>query len=116
MIMNTEGLMIFPESVQEPFNFDTLIGSKEYATITNIPVRIDRIIRDVTKTTVLAISGTMVIRGVKVRGVWDAYGNMVECKKMLSLLSPKSMSVNLDNLFAETTSDMFRLVHMQKLE
>ena len=108
--------MIFPELNQEGFDFNSLIGNKNYATITNIPVKIDRIIRDVTQTTVLAISGTMVIRGVKLRGVWDMYGNIMECKKMLSISCSKSLMANLDNLFSGTTNDMFKLVNIQKLE
>ena len=108
-----ETLMIFPEINQKEFDFNKLIGNKEYKTICGIDVKIDRIIRDLTQTTVIAISGTMVIRGIKVRAVWDMYGNIVSCKESLFILSPKRFIVNLDNLFAGTTKDVFKLVHVQ---
>lgn len=114
--MNTEGLMIFQEQNQEEFDFNSLVGRNDYFTITNIPVRIDRIIRDVTQTTVLGISGTMVIRGTKVRAVWDTLGNIIECKRILSLWSPKTLAENINSLFSDTTADMFRLVNIQKSE
>lgn len=113
--MAANELMIFPEINQEEFDFNKLVGSKEYKTISGISVNIDRIIRDITQTTVIAVSGTMVIRGVKVRAVWDMFGNIVSCKESLSLLSPKKFTVNLDNLFAGTTKDIFKLVHVQEL-
>lgn len=109
----TNKLMIFPEFTQEEFNFDSLIGNDSYHTITGLPVNIDRIIRDVTATTVVAISGTMVLRGVKLRGVWDMYGNILEYKKTLQLFTPFSKS--LENLFEGTTEDLFQLVHVQKI-
>lgn len=79
-----------------------------------IPVKIDRIIRDVTQTTVIAVSGTMVLKGVKMRGVWDMYGNIVEFKKTFSLLTPKGFSM--DALFSSATDRMFQLVHIQQLD
>lgn len=109
----TNGLMIFSEFTQQEFDFNSLIGNDHYQTITGLSVKIDRIIRDITATTVLAISGTMVLRGVKLRGVWDMYGNILEYKKTLNLLSPKGYSF--DKLFEGTTEDLFRLVHMQKI-
>lgn len=112
--MDTSNLMIFSESTQQEFDFSSLIGNKEYATISGLPVNIDRIIRDITQTTVVAISGTMIIRGVKVRGVWDMCGNIIEFKKIFKLFMPKGY--DLDVLFSNTGSDIFRLVHVQKIE
>lgn len=111
---NLNGLMIFPEFSQKEFNFDSLIGNDSYHTISGMPVKIDRIIRDITATTVVAVSGTMVMRGVKVRGVWDMFGNIIEYKKMLNLFTTQTKS--LDALFSGTTQDLFRLVHFQNLE
>ena len=113
--MNTTDLMIFPEINQEDFDFEKLLNNKDYKTISGLDVKIDRIIRDITQTTVIAISGTMVIRGVKVRAVWDMFGNIVSCKEALILFSPKKFTVNLDNLFAGTTKDLFKLVHIQEI-
>lgn len=112
--MNTSNLMIFPELNQEEFDFNSLLNSKDYAVLAGIPVKIDRIIRDITQTTVVAISGTMIMKGVKVRGVWDMYGNIVEFKKTLKLFIPNGYDLNV--LFSDTTNEMFRLVHVQKIE
>lgn len=114
--METTDLMIFPEINQKEFDFDKLLNNRDYKTISGLSVKIDRIIRDITQTTVIAVSGTMVVRGVKVRAVWDMYGNIVSCKESLSLFSPKKFTVNLDNLFAGTTQDIFKLVHVQELK
>lgn len=108
-------VMLFPASDEREFDFNTMIGDKNYTTLAGVPVKIDRILRDVTKTTVVGISGTMIIRGVKVRGVWDMYGNIVRCKEILSLFVPKTLFVNINSLFAGTTDDMFRLVNIQSL-
>lgn len=112
--MDTSNLMIFQELNQEEFDFDSLLNNKDYSVLAGLPVKIDRIIRDITQTTVVAISGTMIMKGVKVRGVWDMYGNIVEFKKMLRLFTPNSYDLNM--LFSDTTSEMFRLVHVQKIE
>jgi hypothetical protein len=74
--MEEKNLMIFPDLNQEEFDFNSLVGNKQYGIMAGIPVKIDRIIRDITQTTVIAVSGTMVLKGVKMRGVWDMYGNI----------------------------------------
>ena len=109
-----KNLMLFPEQWNEEFDFD-ILGDKSYHTVCGIPVKVDRVIRDVTKTTVIGISGTMVIHGIKIRGVWDSLGNIMECRKTLQLTSPHSMFANIDNLFAGTTESMFRLVSVDKV-
>lgn len=106
-------LMIFKEADGKEFDFDSMIGRDGYATLSGTPVKIDRIIRDITQTTVIAISGTFVLKGVKVRGVWDMFGNIVEAKKILELLSPKSFTACLDNLFGNYPNELFNLVHIQ---
>lgn len=108
-------LMLFPELSAQEFNFDSMLGDKSYQTVCGCPVKIDKIIRDTTKTTVLGISGTMIVRGVKIRGVWDCYGNVMECQKTLQLTSPRCMLANINNIFRGTTESMFRLVSVQSL-
>lgn len=117
MVQNNDNntLMLFPELSAQEFNFDTMLGDKSYQTVCGCPVKIDKIIRDTTKTTVLGISGTMVVRGVKIRGVWDCYGNVMECQKTLQLTSPRCMLANINNIFRGTTESMFRLVSVQSL-
>lgn len=109
--------MLFPELSEQGFgfDFDSMLGDKSYQTVCGCPVKIDKIIRDTTKTTVLGISGTMIVRGVKIRGVWDCCGNVMECQKMLQLTSPKSLFANIGNIFCNTTESMFRLVSVQSL-
>lgn len=111
----SDNLLLIPELGQQEFDFNSMIGDKSYTTIAGIPVKIDRIIRDITKTTVIAISGTMSLRGVKVRGVWDMYGNIVRCKEIMSLFVPKSLITNIYTLFEGTTPDVFKLVSVQNV-
>lgn len=108
-------LMLFPDHSAQEFDFDSMIGDASYTTMGGIPVNIDRIMRDVTKTTVLAISGTMIVRGVKIRGVWDIYGNIMECKSILSLFTPKSLFISIDTLFQGTSEKVFQLVSVKKI-
>ena len=114
--MNNENLMIFPELAQGEFDVKKMVNNPNYTTLCGLPVKIDRILRDVTQTTVVGFSGTMVIRGIKVRGVWDAYGNIIECKKTLNLLTPRQLFACVDGIFSETTPSMFQLVHAQQIE
>lgn len=107
--------MLFPEIGTAEFDYNSMLGDKSYHTICGCPVRIDKILRDTTKTTVLGVSGTMVVRGVKIRGVWDCYGNIMECQKSLQLTSPRNMLANIDNIFRGTTESMFRLVSVAQL-
>lgn len=109
-------LMLFPELGTVEFDFNSMLGDKSYHTICGCPVKIDKILRDTTKTTVLGVSGTMIVRGVKIRGVWDCYGNIMECQKTLQLTSPRCMLANIDNIFRGTTESMFRLVSVATLE
>lgn len=112
--MDISNLMIFKELNQEEFDFDSLLNNKDYAVLAGLPVKIDRIIRDITQTTVVAISGTMIMKGVKVRGVWDMYGNIIEFKKVFRLFTPNGY--DLKTLFSDTTNELFRLVHVQYIE
>lgn len=108
-------LMLFKEINEKEFDFDSLIGEKGYALLSGIPVKIDRIIRDVTRTTVIAISGTFVLKGVKIRGVWDMFGNIVEVERMLTLLSPRSYYSNLFKEIGDYPKNLFNLVHIQEV-
>lgn len=113
--MDIQNFAIFPELGQSEFNFNAIVASNNYATISGLKVNIDKIYRDVTQTTVLAISGTMVINGVKVRGVWDPNGNIIEFKKMLQVFTPKAWLADLNQIFSNTTANIFRLVHVQNV-
>lgn len=108
--MNETDLLFFPENNQKEFDFNTLLGNKDYATISGISVSIDRIIRDITQTTVIALSGTVIIKGVKMRGVWDVYGNIIEFKQIFSLFIPKKCDVR--SLFIGYNKEIFRLVNV----
>lgn len=112
---NINNLALFPELGTAEFDFNTMLGDKSYHTVCGLPVKVDKILRDTTKTTVLGISGTMIVRGVKIRGVWDCYGNIMECQKTLQLTSPRCLLANINSIFSNTTESMFRLVSVEKL-
>lgn len=105
--------VILPDLVFDEFDFSSMLGSNEYETVTGLTVRIDKILKDVTDTTVLGIGGTLVVRGIRIRIVWDPMGNVLEYKRIASLLSP-SRKLDLSSLFVEATTDMFRLVKVKK--
>ena len=63
----------------EPFDFGNLKG-KELSLFIGIPVKIDKVIYDLTGREAMGVSGTFVTRGVKTRGVWDLLGNIVNLK------------------------------------
>lgn len=110
--MNNAPILIPELSYNKEFDFDSIIGDNSYSTISGIHVNIDRIMRDITKTSVIAISGTMIIRGVKIRGVWDVCGNIMKCKSLFSLFAPRSIFTNINNLFDGITGDMLQLVNI----
>ena len=113
--MDIQNISLFSETTQVEFDYAALVKNNSYATISGLKVNIDKIYRDVTQTTVLAISGTMVINGVKVRGVWDPNGNIIEFKKMLQLFTPKAWMCDLNQMFSDTPANIFRLVHVQNV-
>ncbi|WP_293666547.1 hypothetical protein [uncultured Parabacteroides sp.] len=104
--------VLLPDVVFNEFDFSEMIGSDKYETVTGLKVHIDKILKDVTGTTVLGIGGTLVVRGIRIRIVWDPMGNVLEYKRIASLLSPYK-KFDLHSLFAEATTDMFRLVLIQ---
>lgn len=108
-----ENIMIFPEVNQKEFDFNTLKKDNSMSLIIGIPVKIDRIYKDITNTTVVAISGTFVVKGVKIRGVWNPIGNIMEFKRTFSLLT--SSKYDWDSLLGNATKDMFQLVHCEEL-
>lgn len=106
---------LFPDHDQTEFDFDSLIKADNLMTICGIKVKIDRIYRDLTGTTVLAVSGIVVIRGIRLRGVWDALGNIIEIKKSLPLLFPKGLLVDLNNLFTPSMESSMQLVRCENV-
>lgn len=112
--MENKALMLLPETDSQEFDFDSMLGDESYQTISGIRVKIDKVIRDVTKTTVIGVSGVMIVKGVKIRGVWDCYGQILECRKMLELSVPKNMFKSLDNIFCGAPESMFRLVNVKE--
>lgn len=104
-------VMIFPDLNQTEFDYNSLLKSKKIETVTGIPVKIDKIIRDITDTTVLAVGGTMVMQGTRVRAIWDLQGNVIEYKRMRNFLLPRNnwtLSIN-------GNEDMLRLVSVENI-
>lgn len=107
--------IISSDIIFEEFDFNKLIKSDNYETVTGLKVTIDKILKDVTGTTVLGIGGTLVVRGIRLRIVWDPMGNVLEYKRIARILSP-FRAFTLQNIFEGATSDMFRLVNVQRIE
>jgi len=74
-IVNANGLALFKESCE--FDFESLLGKKLFLFF-GIPVKIDRVIYDITGECVQHISGYFCCRGVKFRGYWDSMGNIIK--------------------------------------
>ncbi len=104
-------MLVFTKETK-PFDFERLKKTNA-SLIIGIPVKIDRIIYDITRTTVIAISGTFVLRGVKIRGNWDPMGNPLDIKRCLTLLSP--LRENLTSIFKATDENLLKLVCVDEL-
>lgn len=113
--MELKNYMINIEN-QNEFDFNLLKGNNEYATICGLKVKIDRIIRDITQTTVIGVSGTFVVRGVKVRSTWDAFGNIMEATKCRNYLSPSYYKLDVSDIFKDVNPAMLQLVNIKELE
>lgn len=104
-------LLIYPESNQSEFDYESLLKNKKIETVTGIPVKIDKIFRDITGETVLAVGGTMSIRGAKVRGVWNLSGSIIEYKRIRDFLMPfKNWTLNFNG-----NEDMFQIVQVEHI-
>lgn len=102
-------LLIFPESNQSEFDFNSLLKSKNIETVTGIPVKIDKIFRDITGETVLGVGGTMSVNGTKIRGIWNLSGSIIEYKRVRDFFMPfKNWSLTFDG-----NEDMFQLVSVE---
>lgn len=112
-INNSNDVMIFPDDIAKEFDFNSVLKNKNYTTISGIPVKIDRIIKDITGTTVIAISGTMIIQGVKFRGTWDAFGNIMDTEKTFSLFKPKNVCAK--SILENYDTSLFQLVQSIEL-
>lgn len=106
------GLIIYPELKSGDFDYDSILNGKNFETITGIPVKIDKIIRDITGEAVLAISGTMSLQGTRIRAVWNLSGQILEYRRFRNFLMPfKNWSVNM-----QLDEDMLQLVNIEKLD
>lgn len=104
---NLSGLMIFREENSE-FDFNSIKSSDKYQIMAGTSVKIDRILRNITGETVVGVSGTMTLRGVKLRCVWDYLGNIVEVKKMFKLFSNRECDIQIITESIDTS--LFNLV------
>lgn len=113
--MELKNYMINIEN-QVEFDFNQLKSSDEYATICGLKVKIDRIIRDITQTTVIGVSGTFVVRGVKMRCTWDALGNIMETTKCRNYLSPAYYKLDVSDVFKDVNPAMLQLVNIKEIK
>ena len=106
-------LMFLKESQEFDFN---KLKNMDVRTICGLPVKVDRVHYDVTGTTALCISGTFVVKGIRIRGYWDCFGNPIELKRTLSFHYPKSLCANLQALFRESDKNLLTLTTCQEIE
>ena len=106
-------ILLWKESIDKTFDFETLIKSPRVQTIMGIPVVLDKILYDLTGETVIGATGTFVLRGIKVRGVWDSLGNVLHFKKTGILFNWKE---SFDKIFCGCQEEMFSIVIAKKDE
>ena len=112
MSKDFSNLMIFREENTE-FDFNSIKSNDKYQIMAGVSVKIDRILRNITGETVVGVSGTMVLRGVKLRCVWDYLGNIIEVKRMFKLFSNKDCDIQ---IIAETIdTSLFNLVKVDEV-
>lgn len=100
----------------EEMNFDfNHLKNANVETITGIPVKVDKVIYDLTGTTAIGVGGTMTIKGIKLRGVWDSMGNPLDFKKVLSL-NIRNNFIDISSMLSGYESQYFRLVRTEPIE
>ena len=107
------GLAIWKEAEPQGFDFSGLKKNTKCITIMGVSVCVDRVMYDITGETCIGISGTFVMRGVKVRAVWDALGNVVEFQKTGIMFGWREA---FGRMFEGCEDSMFRLVTYKELE
>ncbi len=78
-----------------------------------IPVVVDKVMYNINGETVIGISGVMNVRGLKIRGVWDAFGNILDFKKSGFIFGWDN---HLNKILENITPQMFSLVIAKKLD
>jgi len=106
----TKSIMLCNES--ESFDFGKLVKNQNVQTIMNIPVKIDKVLYDLTGETVIGVSGTFVVKGIKVRGVWDSIGNIMHFRNTSIMFGWRKV---FDSIFEECTNSMFQLVTVKEM-
>lgn len=101
------------QEMPQPFNFKSLVKPNSVQTVMNIPVKIDKVLYDLTGETVVGVTGTFVVKGIKIRGCWDPCGNILHFRKTGILFGWQKI---FDNLFAGCSNDMFQLVVTKNIE
>lgn len=114
--MKTEDMtFLIPEPKNsEDFDFEKLKSSTNIETVCGLPVRIDKVLRDITGTMTIGISGTLHVRGARLRGVWDCFGNPIDFKRTIAFYTPAKLLCSVESLFTGTTKEMFKLVSVLK--
>lgn len=102
--------MVYQEGNTE-FDYNSLLKNPNIKTVSGIPVKIDRLFRDLTGETVVAVSGVLIAQGVKIRAVWNLSGEIFEYKRMRSFLLPKN---NWKCAF-EGNEDMLNIVMVEEI-
>lgn len=101
------------EQTEKVFDFHTLKKNPKVQTVMNIPVKVDKVLFDLTGETCVGVSGTFVMKGIRVRGIWDTCGNILHFKKTGILFNWKD---TFDKIFCECNESMFQLVTFKEIE
>jgi len=112
--MENNKLALWNESVQPiEVNFDKLKKNRNTTTIMGVPVKIDKVLYDLSGETIIGLTGTLSIKGTKLRAVWDIMGNILEFRNMGIL---RGWNTNFRKIFEGLNENMFNLVISKPLD
>jgi len=74
--------MIWREPKDTIFDFNKLKSAENVVTRMFVPVKIDKVLYDLTGETTIGVSGYLFVKGTKIRACWDILGNVLHFEKI----------------------------------
>jgi hypothetical protein len=108
----TTNAALWHEDFQKEFDFEKLKTTPLFTKF-HIPVKIDKIIYDITGETIIGISGTLSIANTKIRGVWDTLGNLLNFDKTNTFQF--GWKDKLEKALVSANEDMFQLIQIKEV-
>jgi hypothetical protein len=108
-----KNLALWEEPQGKAFDFESLKQNSKVQTVMNIPVKVDKVLYDLTGETCVGISGTFVFKGIRVRGVWDSLGNLLNFEKTGIMFGWEKQ---FEKMFYGCTDNMFRLLTFKEVK